>query len=51
MLDLGIVKTYELINSRQIDSIKIGKRRLVTVESLQRYVKAALDVESKEELV
>lgn len=29
---------YELINSNRLEAVKAGKRRLIVVESIERYV-------------
>ena len=41
MSGIGRTKLNELIGSGQIESVKIGKRRLVKVESLKRLLEAA----------
>lgn len=40
---LGIKRTklYELLDARQLDSITIGRKRLVTTESIRRLVATA----------
>ena len=38
MLGLGRSRIYELIDAGAIQSLKIGKRRLVIVESLKSFV-------------
>ena len=38
ILDLGRVKTYELIMSGQLPSVTVGRRRLVPAEALRAYV-------------
>jgi excisionase family DNA binding protein len=35
MIGLGLTKTYELLNSQQLASLKIGRRRLVRVDSIR----------------
>lgn len=35
-LSLGRTSIYELINSGRLETVKIGRRRLVKVESIQR---------------
>lgn len=37
-LGIGHTKLYELINSRDLDTIRVGRRRLVTVASIERFV-------------
>lgn len=38
ILGLGRTKVYVLINSRELETIKIGNRRLVKVESIRRLI-------------
>ena len=35
---LGVTKTYELLGTGELDSIKVGKRRLVLMDSYRRMV-------------
>ena len=42
MLGIGKTKTYELIADRQLETVSIGTRRLVKVESIARLVEAAM---------
>lgn len=35
---LGRTKTYELLGSGQLDSITIGKRRLIIIDSYRRLI-------------
>jgi excisionase family DNA binding protein len=35
-LGLGRTKTYELINEGRLETVKIGRRRLVKVQSIRR---------------
>lgn len=43
-LGIGVTKTYELISEGLLDTVTIGTRRLVTVESIRRLVgKAQMD--------
>jgi excisionase family DNA binding protein len=37
-LSVGRSKVYELLSEGLIDSVKIGERRLVIVESMRRFV-------------
>lgn len=37
-LGIGLTKLYELMNSGQIDTVKLTHRRLVKVESVRRLV-------------
>lgn len=37
-LGIGKTKTYDLINSGKLDTIKVGRRTLVTVHSLTALV-------------
>jgi hypothetical protein len=39
---IGLTKTYELINSGELQSITVGKRRLVLLDSWRRYVERHL---------
>ena len=38
MLRIGRTTAYELVMSGQIQSVKVGRRRLVLREGIQRYV-------------
>ena len=38
LLNLGKTKTYELVMSNQIKSIKLGRKRLVRRSELEKYV-------------
>ncbi|SMQ73799.1 DNA binding domain-containing protein, excisionase family [Altererythrobacter xiamenensis] len=40
-LGIGKTKTYALISDQLLDTVTIGSRRLVTVESIQRLVEKA----------
>jgi hypothetical protein len=40
---LGETKTYELINNRSLESIKIGKRRLIVLDSYYRLIKQQIE--------
>lgn len=40
MIGLGLTKTYDLINAGKLSSVKIGRRRLVRVESIRQLVAA-----------
>lgn len=40
-LGIGLTKTYELIADRQLETVTIGARRLVKVDSIKRLVEAA----------
>ncbi|AOL94498.1 helix-turn-helix domain-containing protein [Porphyrobacter sp. LM 6] len=40
-LGIGKTKTYELISEGLLDTVTIGTRRLVTVESIRRLVEKA----------
>jgi excisionase family DNA binding protein len=39
-LSLGRTSVYSLINDGKLDTIKIGRRRLVKVESIRRLLEA-----------
>lgn len=40
-LGLGRTKIYQLLASRALTGIKVGRRRLITVESIQNLVETA----------
>ena len=42
-LDIGRTKTYELIKTGRLESVKIGKRQLVVVASTERLARAGVD--------
>ena len=42
MLGVGVTKGYDLINTGQIDTVLIGRRRYATRESLERLATPAL---------
>jgi excisionase family DNA binding protein len=46
LLRLGRTQTYELVMRGKIQSVKIGRRRLVVRDSLQNFVSHLLDVQS-----
>ena len=37
-LSLGLTKTYELIDTGQLETVSIGTRRLVKIDSIRRMV-------------
>lgn len=39
---LGLTKTYELIGTGELESVTIGKRRLIVMDSWRAYVAAHL---------
>jgi excisionase family DNA binding protein len=41
MLGIGKTKTYSLIDDKLLDTVRIGSRRLVKVESIKRLVATA----------
>ena len=41
MTGLGLTKLNQLMSNGQIETVKIGRRRLVKVESLKRLLEAA----------
>jgi hypothetical protein len=43
---IGKTKTYELINEGILETVSIGSRRLVTIESIERLVDVARASES-----
>ena len=38
-LRLGHTRIYELINSGEIETFKIGRRRMATAEALDKFIK------------
>jgi excisionase family DNA binding protein len=44
---LGITTTYSLLNLGQIDSIKIGKRRLIVLDSYHKLIERQRDAASR----
>lgn len=40
-LGIGRTKTYEMLNSGELESIQIGTRRLVKMESIQAFIERA----------
>jgi excisionase family DNA binding protein len=38
LLNLGRVKLYQLINSKQIARVKVGKRTLIPIASLHAFI-------------
>lgn len=42
MIGIGRTKIYDLINSGELPSVKIGRRRLVRVDSIRRLTGAEL---------
>ncbi len=40
VLRLGMTATYELISTKQLVSIKVGRRRLITHEDLTDFIRA-----------
>ncbi|MXO66668.1 helix-turn-helix domain-containing protein [Altericroceibacterium endophyticum] len=38
LLGLGKTKTYELISEQRIDTIKVGRRTLITMESVEAFI-------------
>jgi len=49
MLDLGLTRTYELLNSGELKSFKDGKSRRVIVASMHEYVARRLAETATEE--
>jgi excisionase family DNA binding protein len=43
LLNLGRTKTYELVMSNRIKSVKLGRRRLVPRHNLEEYVAGLCD--------
>lgn len=46
LLRLGRTQTYELVMRGKIQSVKIGRRRLVVRDSLQNFVSHLLEAQS-----
>jgi excisionase family DNA binding protein len=42
MIGLGRTRTYELVMTKKIQSVKVGRRRLVVRSSLAEFVQALL---------
>jgi len=42
-LGIGNTKIYELINSGQLDTIRIGRRRLIKIASIERLAELTVD--------
>jgi hypothetical protein len=42
MIDVGVTKGYELINSGELDSFTIGRARRITTESINAFVERRL---------
>ena len=43
MLGVGRTKGYELVNGGRVETIRIGRRRLVTADSMKRLVEQLAD--------
>ncbi len=43
MLNLGRTKTYEIVRSGKIKSLKIGSRRLIPCEEVEKYINDVSD--------
>jgi excisionase family DNA binding protein len=37
-LGIGVTKLYELLNSERIISVKVGRRRLISISALEAFV-------------
>ena len=46
-LGIGRTKTYELVMSGELASIKIGSRRLIAVTTIARYIETQLHIEAE----
>lgn len=46
LLRLGRTQTYELVMRGEIQSVKIGRRRLVVRDSLKNFVSQLVDVQN-----
>ena len=38
IIGIGLTKTYELLNSGDLETVRIGRRRLVTADSIKRLI-------------
>ena len=47
MLNIGMNKTYELLNSRRIKAIREGRRFLIPLESINQYLADGLADETQ----
>jgi len=47
LLRIGRTTTFELVMRGQLESVRIGRRRLVVRDGLQRYVAALLTAQEK----
>jgi len=43
LLNLGRTKTYEIVRSGKLKSIKVGSRRLIRREDVEQYVAGLVD--------
>lgn len=43
MIDVGVTKGYELINSGELETFKIGRATRITVASIEAYVARQLN--------
>jgi len=48
LLNLGRTKTYEIVRSGKIKSLKVGSRRLVRREDVELYVKQVAEDQSED---
>lgn len=46
-LGIGRTKLFELIRSKELDSIQIGRRRLITIESIDALIARSADASDK----
>jgi excisionase family DNA binding protein len=46
LLNIGLTRCYELINSGELESFKDGKARKITVSSIKAYVDRRLELSS-----
>ena len=42
MIGVGVTKGYELINSRELETFKVGRATRITTASIERYVERRL---------
>jgi len=48
LLNLGRTKTYEIVRSGKIKSLKVGSRRLIRPEDVEIYVKKIAEDQSED---
>jgi excisionase family DNA binding protein len=50
MLGLGRTKVYELIKQGKLDTVRVGRRRLIVVESIHNYLNELRRLQSHSEI-